>query len=88
MKRGYYSPKRRAIMARGEEINHTEVFEAHGWVCHLCGDDIDRFAPRDGWMRATLDHIIPLSRGGEHVWDNVAPAHWICNMEKGNRFDY
>lgn len=84
MRKNYYSPKRRAIMARGEKINHTEVFDAHNWVCHICGELIDRFAGRDDWMRVTLDHIIPLSRGGGHVRSNVAPAHWKCNMDKGN----
>jgi 5-methylcytosine-specific restriction endonuclease McrA len=85
MKRGYYSPKRRAIMAKGEKINHTEVFDEHEWVCHLCGCEIDRYAGRDDWMRVTLDHVIPLSKGGQHVRSNVAPAHWKCNMEKGDR---
>lgn len=85
MRKNYYSPKRRAIMAKGELINHTEVFDAHGWVCHLCGDLIDRFAKRDDWMKVTLDHIIPLSKGGTHTRDNVAPAHRRCNEAKGDR---
>lgn len=85
VRKGYYSPKRRAIMARGEQINHTEVFEEHGWICHLCGSEIDQRAGKDDWMRVTLDHIIPLSRGGTHTRDNVAPAHWRCNMEKGDK---
>lgn len=84
MRKNYYSPKRRAIMRRGEEINHTEVFDAHGWICHLCGMVIDKNAAKNDWMRVTLDHIIPISRGGEHVWSNVAPAHFRCNMLKGN----
>lgn len=85
MKKRYYSPKRRAIMARGEHINHTEVFDAHEWICHLCGGSIDRRATRDDWLRVTLDHVVPLSKGGEHVRSNVRPAHWKCNMEKGDR---
>lgn len=84
MRRNYYSPKRRAIMKRGEQINHTEVFDDHGWICHLCGEEISRFAGRDDHMRVTLDHVIPLSRGGTHTRDNVKPAHWLCNMQKGN----
>lgn len=84
MKKNYYSAKRRAIMARGEVINHTEVFDDHGWVCHLCGEEISRFANRDDHMRVTLDHIIPLSRGGQHIRSNVAPAHYRCNMAKGD----
>lgn len=85
MKKSYYSPKRRAIMAKGEVIDHTEVFDAHGWICHICGGQIDKKAGREDWMRVTLDHVIPISRGGTHTWDNVAPAHYICNQNKGNR---
>jgi hypothetical protein len=32
VRKNYYSPKRRAIMRKGEQINHTEVFDAHGSV--------------------------------------------------------
>lgn len=85
VKKGYYSPKRRALMARGEQINHTEVFDYWGWVCNICGSDINKFAGRDDWMRVSLEHVVPLSRGGRHEWDNVRPAHLRCNQEKGNK---
>lgn len=88
MRRKFYSPKRRAIMARGEQINYTEVYDAHGWICHLCGEEISRYAKCDDHMRVTLDHIIPLSKGGEHVRSNVAPAHYRCNMAKGDSLTF
>jgi 5-methylcytosine-specific restriction endonuclease McrA len=47
--------------------------------------DINRFAPKDSWWKVTLDHIIPLSKGGTHTWDNVRPAHRRCNELKGDR---
>lgn len=33
----------------------------------------------------TIDHIIPLSRGGKHVAENLAAACYACNSSKGNR---
>jgi 5-methylcytosine-specific restriction endonuclease McrA len=33
----------------------------------------------------TMDHIIPLSKGGTHTKDNVVPACVSCNSIKGNR---
>jgi 5-methylcytosine-specific restriction endonuclease McrA len=33
----------------------------------------------------TLDHVIPRSRGGESVWENVVTACGPCNLRKGNR---
>jgi 5-methylcytosine-specific restriction endonuclease McrA len=33
----------------------------------------------------TLDHVVPRSRGGESVWENVVTSCAPCNMKKGNR---
>lgn len=71
-------------MRKGDDIDHLVVFERDEWICHLCTDLIDRHRRGDDWMRATLDHVIPLSRGGLHVYENVRASHWACNMEKGN----
>jgi 5-methylcytosine-specific restriction endonuclease McrA len=83
LRKGYYSPKRRAIMMQGDDIDHLVVFERDEWICHICNKLIDRFLRGDAWMRATLDHVVPLALGGTHTWDNVAAAHWFCNMQKG-----
>lgn len=32
---------------------------------------------------ATLEHVIPLSKGGAHTWDNVALSCWRDNITKG-----
>lgn len=34
---------------------------------------------------STVDHVIPRSRGGEHVWTNVVAACGPCNTRKGSR---
>jgi hypothetical protein len=37
-------------------------------------------------MRAcTMDHVIPLSKGGPHIEENIRPAHAVCNLRKGAR---
>ena len=36
-------------------------------------------------MSATLDHVIPLAKGGAHARANVRCAHLICNLRKGDR---
>ena len=33
----------------------------------------------------SIDHIIPVSRGGTHTWDNVQLAHRYCNSIKSNK---
>lgn len=72
-------------MAQGEKIIHLVVFERDEWICNICKELIDRRLRGNSWMRATLDHIIPLSKGGAHTYDNVAAAHWLCNMKKGDQ---
>jgi len=79
----YCSPKRRAIYARGDDINHLELFEKYDWICNICNEKIDRRLRFPHVMAATVEHVIPLCKGGTHTWDNVRPAHAICNFNKG-----
>ena len=32
-----------------------------------------------------VDHVYPLSRGGEHSYRNTQPAHPECNIAKGDK---
>jgi 5-methylcytosine-specific restriction endonuclease McrA len=43
--------------------------------CHYCGRDV-------GVRRLTLDHVVPLIRGGRSVRGNVVPACKDCNSAK------
>jgi 5-methylcytosine-specific restriction endonuclease McrA len=81
----YYSPKRRAVYAQGDKIDHLTLFELHAWTCFICKGDIDRRLRLPSIYAATVEHIIPLSKGGTHTWDNCAPAHYICNQSKGDK---
>ncbi|UXA19533.1 HNH endonuclease [Mycobacterium sp. SMC-4] len=38
-----------------------------------------------GPRRPSIDHIVPLSKGGEHALHNVQLAHTKCNQSKNNR---
>ena len=77
---------------RQEDIDLDVLIQRDGGICYLCGKKVDkrrkfrRGQPR-GDMRnyPTVDHVIPLSRGGEHVWENVKLAHHSCNTKKGGR---
>lgn len=50
-----------------------------GCQCQYCGE---RFSPED----LTLDHVIPISRGGKDCWGNVVTACRSCNNKKGNHY--
>ena len=80
----YYSSRRRKIYAQGDYIDSLVLFELYGWTCCICARKIDKRLRCPNYWAATIDHVIPLSKGGTHTWDNVRPAHWKCNMDKGN----
>ncbi len=65
-----------------ERFNDREIFERDGWCCQLCHRKINpKFSFPDG-RSASVDHIVPLSRGGFHIRSNVHAAHLSCNMKK------
>lgn len=35
--------------------------------------------------KLTIDHVIPKSRGGKDIWENLVTACTVCNHKKGNR---
>lgn len=55
-------------------------------VCAICGKPVDKSLKSPHPLSATVDHIIPVSKGG-HPSDiaNLQLAHRCCNLEKGNK---
>lgn len=79
------SHKRRARMKKQyvDDVQPRVVFERDKWKCHICGGKTrkrPRFK-RDPEM-ASLDHLVPLSLGGEHSYANTACSHLVCNLRK------
>ena len=65
----YISPARRPAFTR------FNVFLRDSFSCQYCG------SPQE----LTFDHMIPRSRGGRTLWDNVITACAGCNLKKGGR---
>jgi 5-methylcytosine-specific restriction endonuclease McrA len=59
-----------------------EVVEEHNYTCHICGDPVSMKIGIP--ERLSLDHVIPMSRGGGNTRNNVAPAHRRCNQNRTN----
>ena len=54
--------------------------------CWLCGHPVDRTLPGAHPQGPTVDHIIPLSRGGNPLdRNNARLAHRRCNVTRGAR---
>jgi 5-methylcytosine-specific restriction endonuclease McrA len=72
--------KRRAKMrdVPYEKINRDEVYLKDGMICGICGGLLER-------SDFTVDHIVPISKGGGHLYANVHSAHRICNIRRGTK---
>ena len=68
-----------------ESITLKAVRKRDKDICQICGLFVDDTDIKNGHIRRmypTVDHIIPLSKGGSHTWDNVRLAHMACNAGK------
>jgi len=59
---------------RSVAVNRRTVFARDGHRCQYCGSAAE-----------SIDHVVPRSRGGLHVWDNVVAACRRCNTRKEDR---
>lgn len=82
--------KRRAKLngAESEKISQNEVFERDNWMCGICGERVDKNLKFPNVLSASLDHIVPLNKGGTHTYDNVQLAHFGCNSRKSDKVDF
>jgi 5-methylcytosine-specific restriction endonuclease McrA len=81
--RGSHKAKRRReVVKAGETINFDDLLVRDGPSCQICNELLD-------WQavvhreRVSLDHIVPISKGGAHTMDNVRLVHVSCNSRKG-----
>lgn len=59
---------------RATPVTRRAVFGRDGFRCQYCSGAAE-----------SIDHVIPRSRGGLHVWDNVVACCRRCNTRKGDR---
>jgi 5-methylcytosine-specific restriction endonuclease McrA len=60
-------------------ITRKAVLARDGWTCQYCGSSRHSL---------TVDHVIPRSRGGESVWENIVASCAPCNRRKGDRLPH
>lgn len=69
-----------------ETVLPSVVFKRDGWRCQLCGIETPRRLRGSCHHNAPeLDHVVPLSRGGEHTYANTQCTCRSCNGWKGAR---
>ena len=79
--------RRRARLGSGT-VNPFEIFQRDNWLCQICGIATPRELRGTVKKRAPeLDHIVPLSRGGDHSPENTRCTCRGCNARKGDKLD-
>ena len=91
--RGRSEKRHKKLMAREHDtdISLEKLFKRDGGVCYICKKACDW---RDGeWRDGTfiagptypsIDHVIPVAKGGTHTWSNVKLACRECNWMKSD----
>lgn len=76
------------------DITLPKLYQKDNGICYLCGGSCDwndkevrENAIVCGNQYPSIDHVIPLAKGGLHSWDNVRLAHRICNSLKSDDYD-
>ncbi|TAN08713.1 MAG: HNH endonuclease [Rhodanobacteraceae bacterium] len=59
-------------------LSNIALFARDRYLCLYCGKHCTR-------GELTRDHVVPLSRGGLDIWENVVSACLACNLRKGSR---
>jgi 5-methylcytosine-specific restriction endonuclease McrA len=83
------SSRRRAERMRTAEreaVDPLVVLDRDGWVCKECGCETPKELRGQFVSNAPeVDHIVPLARGGTHMYDNLRCVCRRCNQVKGAR---
>ncbi|HLC55069.1 MAG TPA: HNH endonuclease [Candidatus Nanoarchaeia archaeon] len=61
-----------------DPIKRQELFERDKWKCDYCGEEVTK-------DNATLDHLIPQSKGGKNTKDNLKTSCLLCNSIKSGK---
>lgn len=67
-----------------EPISKAYILERDKWMCGICRKRISKRHVYPHPMSPSLDHMVPMARGGGHVRANVQASHWLCNATKSD----
>ena len=79
---GHYSRARKLGLPREKGVTLKNLIQKNGLQCQICGMFCDPTANPKSALYPSIDHIVPMHKGGGHTWDNVQLAHRICNSNK------
>lgn len=88
----YKRAKRQRMPVYDPAITLERLVDRDHGICHICGEAVDysdHVLSLEGHFIVgpdypSIDHIVPVVRGGAHMWENVALAHHLCNSIKSD----
>lgn len=70
------------------EANKKRIYASQN-ICGICGKPVDMSLKYPHPMSKTIDHIIPIAKGGHPSdLDNLQLAHWTCNRQKSDKIKF
>lgn len=72
------SAAKSSLYAPAPTLSNTALFARDRGLCLYCGQHFQR-------SHLTRDHVLPISKHGKDIWENVVTACLGCNVRKGNR---
>jgi 5-methylcytosine-specific restriction endonuclease McrA len=66
------------VIRKEAKFNRLNIFRRDGGTCQYCYKQFSR-------SELTIDHVVPRSKGGKSVWDNVVCCCIACNRKKGGQ---
>lgn len=83
-----WGPKKRRLwrqrMTATGVFRKSVILKANGGACYLCGAITDASLDSNDPLYPTVDHVVPLSRGGTHAEDNARCCCRRCNTRKSD----
>lgn len=86
--------RHKRLMAREHDtdISLERLFQRDHGICYLCGQMCDWTDGTEidgtfiaGLKYPSIDHVVPVSKGGTHTWANIKLAHRECNSKKRDK---
>ena len=68
----------RRVPRQNRSVSRKGILLRDGFTCQYCRA---KLVP----AQLTLDHVLPRSRGGGSVWENLVASCFSCNNRKGDR---
>jgi 5-methylcytosine-specific restriction endonuclease McrA len=60
-----------------QKLTRKAIYERDHYTCYICGKEFSE-------SKLTLDHVIPISKGGGNSWENLSTCCQQCNWNKGD----